>query len=160
MNSTLRIGLIGCGAIAQFAHLPALARARHVRLTAICDGADDLLQAVGRRMGVSHLYTDHRKFLEDAPIDAVILAVPDPFHVPLAVDAFKAGKHVLVEKPLGANSAECLELLRIVRQTNLKLQVGSMKRHDPGVAFARQFIQEKVGPILSVSGVFRDTIFR
>lgn len=160
MKSTLRIGLIGGGAVAQMAHLPALARARHVRLTAICEGADDLLRAIGQRAGVAELYQDHREFLARAPIDAVLLAVPDAFHVPLAIDALRAGKHVLVEKPLGTHSAECLELLRVVRQTGLRLQVGSMKRHDPGVAFARQFVQEKLGPILSVSGLYRDTIFR
>ncbi len=156
----LSIGLLGCGAIAQFAHLPALTRTRRARLMALCDTADDLLQAIGRKAAIDRLYTRYDDMLSDDQVQAILIAVPDPLHVPLAAVALRAGKHVLVEKPLGANSNECRELARLVRETDRVLQVGSMKRHDPGVAFARQFIQERVGGILSVSGVYRDSLFR
>ncbi len=156
----LNIGLLGCGAIAQFAHLPALARTRRARLIALCDTADDLLQAIGRKAGVDRLYTRYEDLLSDDQVRAVLVAVPDPLHVPLAERALRAGKHVLVEKPLGANSRECRELARLVRETGLLLQVGSMKRYDPGVAFAQQFVRERAGSILSASGVYRDSIFR
>ena len=63
-REALKIGLLGCGPVAQFAHLPALAKARRVSLTALCDGAEDLLQAVGRRFGVEQLYSDYASFLE------------------------------------------------------------------------------------------------
>jgi predicted dehydrogenase len=159
-QTVLKIGLLGCGPIAQFAHLPALAKARRVALHAICDGAEDLLHTMGQRYGVQQLYQDYATFLRQADIDAVLIAVADAFHVPLAVQAVAAGKHVLVEKPLGTNSAECCELLREVRRTGLKLQVGAMKRHDPGIAFAHRFVQERLGPILSVSGWYCDTLFR
>jgi len=159
-KEVLKIGLLGCGAIAQIAHIPAALRARRVHLAAICDGAKDLLEKVGRKAGVERLYADFSEMLADEQVQAVIIAAPDAFHVPLAIQALEAGKHVLVEKPLGTGSAECLDLVQIVDQTGLKLQVGSMKRHDPGVAFARRFLREQAGPILSVSGVYRDTIFR
>lgn len=156
----LRLGLLGCGAIAQMAHLPALAKTPGVRLEAICDGAEDLLQRVGRRAGVERLYTDYAVFLAEAPIDAVLLAVADAFHVPLAIQALRAGKHVLVEKPLGTNAAECRGLRQTVRETGLKCQVGCMKRHDPGLGYAREFLRSRAGPLLSVSGVYRDSLFR
>jgi predicted dehydrogenase len=154
------MGLLGCGPIAQFAHLPALAKARRVALRAICDGAEDLLSAMGRRYGVEQLYRDCAAFLRQADIDAVLIAAADAFHVPLAVEALEAGKHVLVEKPLGTNATECGELLEIVRRTGLKLQVAAMKRHDPGIAFAHRFVREQLGQILSVSGWYCDTLFR
>lgn len=156
----LQIGLIGCGAISQYAHLPALAKARSARLTAICDRAEDLLTRIGQQMGIRRLYVDQQQLLADETVDAVLIAVPDAFHVPLATAALRAGKHVLVEKPLGANSAECRELAQLVKQTSLKLQVGSMKRYDPGLAFAHQFVRERLGGILSISGWYRDTLFR
>jgi len=156
----LSIGLLGCGAIAQFAHLPALARTRRVRLVALCDAADDLLQAIGRKTATDRTYTRYSDMLSDDRVQAVLIAVPDPLHVPLAAQALHAGKHVLVEKPLGDNSSECQELARLVRETGSVLQVGSMKRHDPGVAFARQFVRECAGSILSASGVYRDSLFR
>ena len=156
----LQLGLLGCGTIAQFAHLPALARTRRVRLVALCDAAGDLLHAIGRKAGVERLYTDYDHMLSDDHVRAILIAAPDAFHVPLAARALRAGKHVLVEKPLGCDSAECRELRDLVRKTGRVLQVGSMKRHDPGVSFARQFVQERVGKILSVSAVYRDTLFR
>lgn len=156
----LKIGLLGCGTIAQFAHLPALEKARGVKLTALCDGGEDLLQAMGARFNVRNLYTDYNHFLHEAEIDAVLIAVPDTFHVPLADRALRAGKHVLVEKPLGINSSECAQLCELVEQTKLTLQVGAMKRHDPGIAFAAQFAKERLGEILSVSAWYRDSIFR
>jgi predicted dehydrogenase len=156
----LRIGILGCGPISQFAHLPALAKARGVRLTAICDAAEDLLETIGKHAGVEKLYTSYEQMLAEAPIDAVLIAVPDVFHVPLAVQALQAGKHVLVEKPLGTNSAECRPLVELVERTGLKLQVGSMKRHDPGIAAARRFIQEELGAVFSVTGWYCDTMFR
>ncbi len=156
----MKVGLLGCGPIAQFAHLPALARTRAVELVALCDGAEDILKIVGRQTGVEKLYTKHPDLLHDQNVEAVIIAVSDPFHVPLAIDALKAGKHVLVEKPLGTNAIECLALCELVKETGLKLQVGSMKRHDPGIDFAHRFVNEKLGEVLSVSGWYCDTLFR
>jgi predicted dehydrogenase len=65
-----------------------------------------------------------------------------------------------VEKPLGVNSEECAELWEVVRRSGKKLQVGSMKRHDPGIAFAHDFIRDQVGEIFSASGWYRDSMFR
>lgn len=156
----LKIGLLGCGTISQFAHLPALMRARGIQLTAICDAGRDLLEAMGARANVRNLFTDYSQFLDQADVEAVLIAVPDEFHFVLARQALEAGKHVLVEKPMGINSQECALLAEIVRRTGLKLQVGCMKRHDPGIVFAQQFIQERVGEVFSASAFYRDSLFR
>lgn len=156
----LKIGMLGAGAIAQFGHLPALMRCRHARLVALCDGAEDLLDRVGVRFNVARRVTQYDALLADAEVEAVIIAAPDAFHVPLAIRALRAGKHVLVEKPMGRTSVECRELIAVQRDTGLKVQIGSMKRHDPGVASAADFIRRGAGRVLSVSGVYRDTIFR
>lgn len=159
-KKVLKIGLLGCGTISQFAHLPALMRARGIRLTAICDAGRDLLETMGARTNVKDLFTDHGQFLDKADIEAVLVAVPDEFHFTLARQALEAGKHVLVEKPLGVNSQECALLSEVVRRSGLKLQVGCMKRHDPGIAFAHEFIKERVGEVSSASAWYRDSLFR
>jgi predicted dehydrogenase len=156
----LKIGLLGCGPIAQFAHLPALERTRKVDLVAVCDRSEALAQAAAARLNVQAVYSSHEELFADPGVDAVIIAVADAFHVPLASAALQAGKHVLLEKPLGVTSAECEPLVRLVDRTGLKLQVGSMKRHDPGIEFAHQFIQQRLGRILSVSAWYRDSLFR
>jgi predicted dehydrogenase len=159
-EEVVRIGLLGCGTISQFAHLPALMRARGVKFAALCDAAPDLLQTMGARAGVSKLYTDYAEFLDTSGVDAVLIAVPDEFHLPLVRQALESGKHVLVEKPLAATSHECALVSEAVRRSGKKLQVGCMKRHDPGIAFAHQFIRDHVGEIFSASGWYRDSMFR
>jgi predicted dehydrogenase len=159
-QGVLRIGLLGCGTISQFAHLPALMSANGIELTALCEGGQDLLQTMGRRAGVTKLFTNYAEFLQNGDVEAVLIAVPDEFHLALARQALDAGKHVLVEKPLGVNSRECAELAEIVRRSGKKLQVGCMKRYDPGIAFAHDFIKNRVGEIFSVSGWYRDSLFR
>src|SRR3954447_10070995 len=97
----LRIGVLGCGPIAQFAHFDACRKARNAELYAICDSAEDLVQ----RMAAVHqpcvTYATYDAMLADPQVEAVIVAVADQFHVPLTLKALAAGKHVLVEKPLG-----------------------------------------------------------
>lgn len=159
-NRLLKIGLLGCGTISQFAHLPALMKAKAVKLTAICDAAPDLLEMMGARAGVESLFTDYDAFLKEGDVDAVLIAVPDEFHLTLARQALEAGKHVLVEKPLGTNSQECALLSQAVKRCGLKLQVGCMKRHDPAITFAHEFIRQRVGTIFSASGWYRDSLFR
>ena len=160
LKEKLEIGLVGCGAISQLAHLPAASRANRVHLAAICDRDTDLMEKVATRAGISRRYVDYAEMLASDSIQAVVIAVPDPLHVPMATAALKAGKHVLVEKPLGVSSAECRELIQIVDSTGLKLQVGCMRRHDPGLRFARQHIHERLGNILSFSAIYQDSIFR
>jgi predicted dehydrogenase len=156
----LEIGLVGCGAISQLAHIPAASRAKRVHLAAICDRDSGLLEQVATKAGITRRYVDYMEMLASDSIQAVVIAAPDPLHAPLATAALQAGKHVLVEKPLGVSSAECRELAQLVDSTGLKLQVGCMRRHDPGLRFARQHIQERLGNILSFGAVYQDSIFR
>ncbi|MFN0166970.1 MAG: Gfo/Idh/MocA family protein [Bryobacteraceae bacterium] len=109
---------------------------------------------------MTNLFTDYGEFLASSGVDAVLIAVPDEFHLPLAKRALEAGKHVLVEKPLGVNSEECAAVWEAVRRSGKKLEVGCIKRHDPGIAFAKAFVQDRVGEIFSASAWYRDSMFR
>src|SRR5713101_5777133 len=110
-NRLLRIGVLGCGPIAQFAHFDACRKARNAELYAICDLAPDLLA----RMVAVHeprvAYASYDDLLADPLVEAVIVATADQYHVALATQAIAAGKHVFVEKPLGVTVEEC-EALR------------------------------------------------
>ena len=135
----LRIGVLGCGPIAQFAHFDACRKARNAELYAICDVADDLLREMAAVHQPRVAYRDYRAMLADPLVEAVIMATADQFHVPLCLQAIAAGKHVLVEKPLGVSVEECEELRRSgARRRGLVLQVGNNRRFDPGIAFAQR----------------------
>lgn len=155
-----RIGLLGCGLISQFAHLAALQKADAVEFTAVCDIAEDLAEEIARRHGVPLWYSSLDRFLAESGIDAVLIATADQYHVPHAIECLRQSKHVLVEKPLGTNLEECRELASAVGESGCKLQVANMKRYDPGIEFAHQFITTRMGSRLSVSGWYCDTAVR
>lgn len=156
----LRIGILGCGPIAQFAHFDACRKARNAELYAACDVSLDLLAKMAAVHEPGKTYTSFDTMLEDPQLEAVIIATSDQYHVPLCLKALDAGKHILVEKPLGVNVEECEELRRRVAETGLVLQVGNNRRFDPGIAFARRFAQEELGQRLSFQAWYYDSTSR
>lgn len=156
----LRVGVLGCGPIAQFAHFEACAKARNAELYAICDSATDLLE----RMVAIHqprvAYPSYAEMLADPQVEVVIVATADAFHVPLAEQAIASGKHVLVEKPLGLSVEECERLRERLGGTDLVFQIGNNRRFDPGIAFAREFIRQELGDLLSLKAWYYDSVYR
>ena len=151
-SEPVRMGLIGVGRIAQVAHLPAMAKAEGVRLVAVSDASERLAGAVGARYDVPW-FTDSRALLEQ-DLDAVLIATPDRTHLPLGLQALEADRHVLMEKPLASTSAEARILADAAASRGLRLQTGSMKRHDPGLEYAHANIG-RIGRILSMHAWYR-----
>jgi predicted dehydrogenase len=156
----LRIGILGCGPIAQFAHFDACRKARNAELFAICDVADDLRTKMAAIHEPRVCYFELDEMLADPQVEAVIIAVADQYHVPLCLKALAAGKHVLVEKPLGVSVEECESLQRHVSQSKLVLQVGNNRRFDPGIAFAAKFLREEVGQRMGFKAWYYDSTYR
>jgi len=156
----LRIGVLGCGPIAQFAHFDACRKGRNTELYAICDAAPDLLAAMAALHEPRTVFDRFDDMVADPSVDAVIIATADAFHVPLCRQAIAAGKHVLVEKPLGVTVEECEALRGDVKASSLVLQVGTNRRFDPGVAFARRFIREEMGGLMAYKGWYCDSTLR
>ncbi len=156
----LRIGVLGAGPIAQAAHFDAVRKARNAELYAICDAAEDLLQRMATVHQPAMTYTDFDAMLADPRVEAVIICVADQFHVPLAHKAITAGKHVLIEKPLGVNIEECEVLRDKLQNKSLIFQIGNNRRFDPGVAFARRFIHEQIGQLMALKAWYYDSTLR
>jgi predicted dehydrogenase len=152
--------VLGCGLIAQAAHFDACRRARNADLYAICDVAEDLVARMAATHQPQATYLSYDEMLADPQVEAVIVAVADRFHVEAAHKASAAGKHVLVEKPLGVAIEECEELRRLVQASGLILQAGTMKRFDPGIAFAQRFIREEMGQVLALKAWYCASIYR
>jgi len=148
----VRLGVIGCGRIAQAAHLPAIAKTDEVELVAVCDPSRTLAAGVGAQYGVA-AHTRIEDLLAD-DIEAVIIATPDRFHHPLGTQALEAGKHVLMEKPLASITEQATALADLATARNLRLQTGAMKRHDPGIAFARRHL-DQIGDLVSFTSIYR-----
>jgi predicted dehydrogenase len=156
----LRIGVLGAGAISQAAHFEACRKAKNASLYAICDVAEDLLERVAAIHTPKKSYSDYDAMLADPEVDAVIVAIADQFHVPMALKALQAGKHVLVEKPMGVTVEECEELRDAAGISGLVVQIGTEKRFDEGIAFARDFIREEMGEMISLKAWYCDSTHR
>jgi predicted dehydrogenase len=156
----LRVGVLGCGPIAQAAHFESCTKARNAELYAICDVADDLRQRMAATHAPRKQYADYAAMLADPEVDAVIVATADAFHVPAAIQALEAGKHVLCEKPLGVTVEETLDLQRAVEASGKVLQVGHMKRFDAGLQAAKAFIDGDMGEMLALKVWYCDSTHR
>ena len=156
----LNVGVLGCGPIAQFAHFESCTKARNADLYAICDVAEDLVERMAATHAPTRRFLDYDRMLADPDLEAVIVATADAFHVPAAIRALEAGKHVLVEKPLGQAVEEVEALGRVVRRTGLLLQVGHMKRFDPGLQAARDFVAGEMGEMLALKAWYCDSTHR
>ena len=156
----LRVGILGCGPISQFAHLESAQKAKNVTLRAVCDADESLAQRFGTFYDAEKIYLDYGEMLADDSLDAVIIATSDAFHVPAARRALAAGKHVLCEKPLGVSVEEVKGLAGDVQKSGLVLQVGHMLRFDPGIEATRKFIDEEMGQMLALKAWYCDSTHR
>lgn len=156
----LRVGVLGCGPIAQAAHFESCTKARNAELYAICDVADDLRERMAWTHKPQKSYADYDAMLADPELEAVIIATSDAFHVPASIKALQAGKHVLSEKPLGVTVEETEALKLAVAQSGKVLQVGHMKRFDAGLQAAKSFIDTEMGEMLAIKVWYCDSTHR
>jgi predicted dehydrogenase len=156
----LRVGILGCGPIAQIAHFDACRKAHNAELYAICDLADDLREKMAAIHEPRVVFKSFDEMLADKNVEAVLIGVADQFHVPLALQAIEAGKHVLIEKPLGVNIEECDKLRKRVLASHLTFQIGNNRRFDPGIAFAQKFIREEIGQLIALKAWYCDSTHR
>ena len=159
-DKILKIGILGAGPIAQFAHFEACRKARNAELYAICDIAESLRERMAAIHQPKKVCHDYEKMLEDPALDAVIIAVADSFHVSTATKAIEAGKHVLVEKPVGISVDELESIREMLSQSGVIFQVGHMKRFDPGLVAAKKFITQEMGEMLAMKAWYCDSTHR
>jgi predicted dehydrogenase len=140
MNKKLRIGIIGCGAQAQFAYIPALKKNHSCEIVAICDSDVRKLNLFGTRFDIKKRYDDFDDLRNDADIDAVIIATPNYLHAPMAIGAMEYGKDVLCEMPLAVNSSEATEMVDTAKREKRKLIPCLNDRLRPDVITIKKFI--------------------
>ena len=140
MNRT-RIGVIGCGLIAQVMHLPHLKELHELfEVVALCDVSPGTLKYIGDYYGVTKRFPDYHGLLKE-PLDAVAIFSADS-HGQVITDALKAGKHVFAEKPMCFTLREADEILAAHKKAGTVCMVTYMKRYDPGFRYALPLIQK------------------
>lgn len=160
----VRIGVVGTGGIACNKHIPEILSCPDGKLVAICDIDEEKLRAAGEKFNVPEnmRFTNYRDLINCPEVDAVEICTPNHLHVPIALEAVKAGKHVEVEKPLTTESnPEMAELLSEIEKRGVVNMMSFSYRFKSAVRYAKTLIDEgKLGKIVNVnveylqSGVF------
>jgi predicted dehydrogenase len=136
----IRIGVIGCGDIAQIMHLPYLAELRELyEVPVVCDVVPDVADSVADAFNIRDRCNDYMEVIARSDVEAVAVLTHD--HAPVAMAAARAGKHVFIEKPMVYTVEEGLALQEEVEANDVVLMVAYMKRYDPGYELAQELIR-------------------
>ncbi|WP_404308842.1 Gfo/Idh/MocA family protein [Neorhodopirellula lusitana] len=150
----VRWGLIGVGDIANKRVASAIQNDPNSELVAVCRRSAAELNHFADQYEVAHRFTDAQELLGMSDLDAVYIATPVDCHLPQTIAAAKAGKHVLVEKPMALDSDECEQMIAACDQANVQLGVAYYRRFYPVVLRAQQLIKSgALGRVLSINCV-------
>jgi len=139
--SKLNIGIIGAGSVAE-AHLKAYQANEGANLYAVADLNEARARATADKYGMDKFFADYRELLADPKIDAVSICTWNNLHAEMSIAALRAGKHVLLEKPLSRTVEEAERIRDAVRESGKILQVGFVRRYDENAQIMRQFIEK------------------
>jgi predicted dehydrogenase len=144
-KKTLKVGIIGTGGISGV-HNSGYVKSGLAEVYAICDIQPDVLAAKGEAYNVpeERRFLDHRDLLKLDEIDAVSVCTPNKSHCEITVNAFKAGKHVLCEKPMAMNPREAQKMNDAADKAGKKLQIGLMHRFRPDAGYIHDLAADGV----------------
>ena len=156
--STMKVAVIGCGTIANAAHMPAYAKNPDVEVKYFCDiikeRADKAVADYGNGYGTA--ITDYKVALADPEVEAVSVCTPNKMHAIISIDALRAGKNVLCEKPSARTYAEALEMQKVQHETGKVLNIGVVNRFGTAVNMIKNKIAAgDLGEVYSVYVSFR-----
>ena len=134
----LRVAVVGCGAVAELVHLPAIAALSGIEVQLLVDKDPGRAALLARQYGVRATGDDYRSIVGAA--DAAIVALPHHLHAQVAIDLLRGGVHTLVEKPMALSVADCDAMIRAAHDSAAVLAVGLQRRFHPSLLFAKQAI--------------------
>lgn len=139
MAKKIRVGVVGCGEIAQISHIPYLMELPYYEVSALCDLSPTVVNEVGEKYNIQNRCTDYMDLVK---MDLDIVLVTNKNHAPPSIAAMENGKHVFVEKPIAFNLRQAGEMINASRENHVKLLVGYMKRYDPAFDVMKKLISE------------------
>ena len=150
VRPALRVGLAGLGSMGQN-HVRLLSANPGASLVAVADAVPSTLETVAAQTGAQG-FPDALAMLDEAQLDALVVATPTTAHAPIALAAIDRGVPVLVEKPLAANVDEGLQILAAARRRGVPVQVGHIERFNPAVLeLDRRLRQGWLSSVYSIS---------
>ncbi len=144
MSEKIKVGIIGCGGIANGKHMPAVAKMEEVEMVAFCDITEERAEKAAKEFGAkdAKVYTDYKELLKDKSIEAVHVLTPNDAHAPITISALEAGKHVMCEKPMAKTAKEAREMVEAAKRTGKILTIGYQNRYRPDSQYLHKACQE------------------
>lgn len=138
-----RVGIIGCGNIANGKHMPTLASFEDVEMVAFCDVIPERAEAARKKYGTADAkcYTDYRELLKDPSVDNVRVLTHNGMHCRITVDALNAGKDVICEKPMSITYAEAREMIEARDRSGKVLAIGYQHKFDPDAMYLKAEVE-------------------
>lgn len=150
MEGIVKVGIIGCGWITEYAHIPALVKERMCRVVSLFDSDYEKAEKLGKKWEIPNTYNDLYEFL-DSGIEAVIIATPNAFHVKYTVASLKRGIHVLCEKPVAFHMEEIEQIRQVLHAEDVVYVPGFVNRWREDIQKLYQIIsEERVGKIVKM----------
>ncbi|MET3688840.1 putative dehydrogenase [Priestia megaterium] len=150
----VKIGVIGCGSIAQHRHLPEYKMNEQVELVAVCDINTERANSVAQQYGVK-AYTNYEELLASGTVEAVSVCTPNYLHAPISIAALNSGVHVLCEKPMATSEEEAKAMIEAAKTNGKKLMIGHNQRFVASHQKARELIEKgEIGKIYSFRTAF------
>ncbi len=143
MSSPINLAVIGAGAIGVD-HIASFQLHPSARVVALAETSPERGAEAVKKFGIPELVTDYKVLLARDDIDAVSIALPNYLHAPVALDALRAGKHVVIDKPMATNARDAARLAAEAKKRKRLLLVGQNNRFLPEVQAAKQFIERGV----------------
>lgn len=140
--SKIGVGIIGAGSIAEIGHCPSIEALPNAYLAALCDVNQTFLEKMSKKWNPKKTYVDYHDMLEDKDVQVVIVATPNRLHAQEAIDAMRAKKHVIVEKPFACTHAEAWKMVDVCREEGVFLMAGTNQRFWEQNQIARKLIDD------------------
>ncbi len=154
-TNTIRYGIIGFGRYAERRLVPAFSKSAHSKLVAIHKRNPAAASQKAGEYGIPLPYGDPAELVKNSQVQAVIVCSPTSLHKPHTLFAAEAGKHVMVEKPMALNAAECQEMIDACAKNGVKLMAAYVMRFIDAIGRIREIVQSgKLGKIQFASGHF------
>lgn len=153
----MKIAIIGCGTIANAAHIPSYMVNKEAEIKYFCDIILERAQAAVDKYGCGKAVTDYKEVLLDEEVEAISICTPNNMHAEIAIAALKAGKNVLCEKPAARTYEDALKMQEAQHETGKVLNIGVVNRFNTSVNKIKQLIEDgELGEVYQVYVSFRD----
>ncbi len=152
----LRIGIVGCGKIADCNHIPGYKSCKNIEIAAVCDIVPEKMTSTiaKHELGTPEQYTSFEEMLKSAKLDAVSICTPNDCHYPMTLAALAAGLNVLCDKPMAFNTDQCTKMIQAAEKSGKLLHINHSWHYNSLGNTIRQLVEKgKIGDLVTASCV-------